>query len=94
MNLSSFIKYYGTNSFFAGLIQDKDDEYYIVFGKTLGAILEHDVNVGIKMPQWYSDAYIKIPFITDKKGALFHLMKLNNKEEFDTVLGVLKIFYE
>lgn len=94
MRLCDFIRYYGTKTFFAGLLQDEDDRYLILYGKIQYAEIFQDelcFNYNLTLlERCKKEATIRIPFKPDEKGALFHIMQLHNEAEFDTIVKILE----
>lgn len=94
MRLCDFIRYYGTKSFFAGLLQDENNRYLILYGKIQYAEIFQDelcFNYNLTLlERCKKEATIQIPFKTDKNGALFHIMQLHNEAEFDTIVKILE----
>ena len=103
-NMIYLKKYYGTDKFFMGLYGDESRDL-LIYGRVINPKVTAETNFynlceDIKncfspttIPFSHT-ASVSIPFVTSQNdNILFHMVRLNNTQEFDTIKLILENFY-
>lgn len=95
VNTTELLNYRGNGDFFSALLKDKENNFYIVIGKTQGIDIIHEIEenfadykIRFKTKEEFK---LEIPLYPNKKGSTLTLIKLNNQEEYFTVTKILEM---
>lgn len=94
INVNDILTYQGNGDFFACLLNDTKDNYYIFISRTNGIDIIHEVedtflNKNIKFTT-NDNLKLEIPLYKNKKGVFSTLIKLNDVKEYFTIVKVLE----
>ena len=103
-NMIYLKKYYGTDKFFMGLYGDENRDL-LIYGRIINPkvttetnfySLHDNIKTGFSpdtIPLSHT-ASVSIPFVTSQNdNILFHIVRLNNAQEFYTIKLILENFY-
>lgn len=102
-NMIHLKKYYGTDKFFMGLYGDENKDL-LIYGRVINPKVTAETNfynLCENIKDYFSPiipfshtASVSIPFVTSQNdNILFHIVRLNNTQEFDTIKLILENFY-
>ena len=97
-------KYYGTDKFFMGLYGD-ENKNFLIYGRIINPKVTTETsfyNLYDNIKASFSPdtiplshtASVSMPFVTSSNNnILFHMVRLNNAQEFDTIKLILESIY-
>lgn len=95
---NGLIEYRGFKNIFIGLLDDQDNKYYIIFGKTGTpnlTIEEQYNNISWHWTTLYKylenkTCNLNIPFISMKNNSLVNIIPIENKKEYENLIFMLE----